>query len=103
MEFDWQTDFLTGRRTAQASSPFHPVARPSWAVRQGSPSFLCSRSSLNHVHDPTSDPDFDSDEAITLDRTLTSFRTLIPDEIDNFARYCGVIGYATGKTAPRWK
>ncbi|KAH8820203.1 hypothetical protein F5884DRAFT_744563 [Xylogone sp. PMI_703] len=60
-------------------------------AREAQVSYILGRV-LKHVYEPTSDPDFDLNEAITLDRTLTSFRTLIPEEIDNCASYCGVIG-----------
>ena len=60
-------------------------------AREAQVSYLLGRV-LSHVYEPTSDPRFDSDEAITLDRSLNALRILLPQEIDNCAKYCGAIG-----------
>lgn len=60
-------------------------------AREAQVSYLLGRV-LRHAYEPTSDPRFDFDEAVALDRTLKAFRTLLPEEIDSCARYCGATG-----------
>jgi hypothetical protein len=47
---------------------------------------------LRHVYDSTPDMVFNSEEAITLDRTLNAFSVLLPEGANSCTTYCGAIG-----------
>ncbi|KAM0451965.1 hypothetical protein ACHAPV_009781 [Trichoderma viride] len=60
-------------------------------AREAQVAYLLGRV-LSHTHDPTMDPEFNSNEASMLQAALTTFKSLLPEEIDRCARYCGAIG-----------
>ncbi|KAF2495631.1 hypothetical protein BU16DRAFT_539560 [Lophium mytilinum] len=47
---------------------------------------------LRHVFDPTSDPAFQANEALQLERTLMAFMPLLMDEELQFGKYCAALG-----------
>ena len=46
---------------------------------------------LRHVTEPTEDPAFRQQERVQLGRILSTFTTLLPEEIDDIERYCGAV------------
>lgn len=47
---------------------------------------------IRHTTNPTSDPNFNAEEAIQLERTLQTILLLLIDEDLTFGRYCGALG-----------
>lgn len=47
---------------------------------------------IRHTTNPTSDPDFNAEEAVQLERTLQTILLLLIDEDLTFGRYCGALG-----------
>jgi hypothetical protein len=47
---------------------------------------------IRHTTNPTSDPDFNAEEAVQLERTLQTILVLLIDEDLTFGRYCGALG-----------
>ncbi|KAF3067519.1 hypothetical protein CFAM422_008719 [Trichoderma lentiforme] len=67
-------------------------------AREAQVAYLLGRV-LSHTCDPTSDPNFNFNEAVMLQAVLTTFKSLLPEEIDRCARYCGAIGICNRASA----
>jgi hypothetical protein len=79
-----------------ADSEKHLLSMPSWIrvgpfARTAQVAYLLGRV-LTHAFDPTTDTTFNHDEAQMLQTTLKTFAVLLPQEVDDCARYCGAIG-----------
>ena len=59
-------------------------------ARQAQASHLLA-CALRHVTEPTDDLVFRQQEKVQLDRTLSAFIMLLPEEIEDIERYCGAI------------
>jgi hypothetical protein len=53
-----------------------------------------------HVFDPTSDPGFNSEEAILLERTLKAYLPLLANEELKIGKYCGAYGMCNRSVIP---
>ena len=55
---------------------------------------------IRHVFHPTSDPEFNAEEAIQLERTLRSYLPLLATEELRIGRYCAAFGMCNRSVLP---